>query len=71
MYVCADVLIYMYIYIYTYQEEQLQHPREVFYSDEFDVNYVNTIECRTIVVHSQTLPPGVCVCVRERARVRV
>jgi hypothetical protein len=37
--------------------QQLQHPREVFYSDELDVNYVNTIQSRTIVVHRDTLPP--------------
>ena len=37
--------------------QQLQHPREVFYSDELDVNYVNTIHGRTIVVHRDTLPP--------------
>ena len=29
----------------------------MFYSDELDVNYVNTIQSRTIVVHRDTLPP--------------
>jgi hypothetical protein len=35
---------------------KLQHPREVFLSDEFDTQYVNTIEGRTIVVHRDLLP---------------
>ena len=37
---------------------KLQHPREVFLSDEFDTNYVNTIESRTIVMHGDLLPPA-------------
>jgi hypothetical protein len=40
------------------EAQQLQHPREVFYSDELDVNYVNTIHSRTIVVHRDSLPPN-------------
>ena len=37
--------------------QQLRHPREVFYSDESDINYVTTIASRTVVVHRDCLPP--------------
>ena len=38
------------------EARQLAHPREVFWSDEFDVNHVNTIAARTIVAPRDILP---------------
>ena len=38
------------------EARQLVHPREVFWSDEFDVNHVNTIAARTIVAPRDILP---------------